>query len=207
MILALETSTRRASLAVYDEAAQEVLWEEAFETDRSHNSIIFEPVETALQQFEDRITKIAVGLGPGVYGGIRVGIAVANGLGLARDWETVGVSSLEAFSEEEDYLVVGDARRKTFFFAEVIAGTLSGEPKLLSAEDLETRLADYEGSVVSAEESVVERFSRVQLAFPEATRIARRATQEGAFPEKEKALEPHYLRAPYITTPKTASSH
>ena len=84
MILALETSTRRASLAVVSGSDGELCWEAAFETDRSHNSKIFDPVQEALDRFGDALTAIAVGIGPGSYGGIRVGIAVANGLSVSR---------------------------------------------------------------------------------------------------------------------------
>lgn len=203
MILALETSTRCASLAVLDERGDSLLWESRFETDRSHNSIIFGPVEEALGRFGREITMVAVGLGPGSYGGIRVGIAVANGLALARGWRTQGVSSLEAFGAGEDCFIVGDARRKTFFLAEVSEGALRDEPLLLPAEELEQRLEGIQGQIYSAEETVVERFRPVELAFPRAQMIGKRASQRVISDESEPPLEPHYLRAPYITTPKS----
>lgn len=207
MILALETSTPRASLAVVSIDGGETLWESEFETDRAHNSVIFGPVSEALERYRDQIQGIAVGLGPGSYSGVRVGIAVANGLGLALDRPTRGVSSLGAFGESGSRrFVVGDARRRTFFFAEVSeGGGVSGEPELLDEEALRERLDGIgdEAPVFSADRSVFERFERIKEAYPTARRIGGIAArvEPGQWP-RAVALEPHYLRAPYITTPR-----
>ena len=83
MILGIETATPRASLALYDRDADEVLWSRDFTTERAHNGVIFEPVSEMLEQYRDQLTGIVVGVGPGSYSGVRVGIAVANGLGLS----------------------------------------------------------------------------------------------------------------------------
>ena len=209
MILALETSTRKASLALAPEEGGAVLWERTFETDRAHNSEIFGPVAEVLEEYGNRIARLAVGLGPGTYGGIRVAIAVANGLSLARGWEQQGISSLEAFGhEEEDFFVIGDARRKTFFLAEIRSGSLLGEPDLLTAGDLQNRLdqAGPERKVFSAEDSVLEQFPAASRSFPSASRIAARALLAPAGQSGGGALEPHYLRAPYITVPRGTSS-
>ena len=155
-----------------------------------------------------RLSRVAVGIGPGSYGGVRVGIAVANGLALALGAQTVGLSSLEAISEFDDYAVTGDARRKSFFVARVKQGKLAGEPELLDEAALSDRLGDLRDNgipVVTSDESVAGRFPGVELAFPLARRLA---VTGAAMPEPEFAtrsgqtLEPHYLRAPYITTPR-----
>ncbi len=207
MILALETSTPRASLAVYFPGKDEVEWETSFETDRSHNSVIFGPVTEALERFGDDLKRIVVGLGPGSYSGVRVAIAVANGLAISRELPLQGVSSLEAYGEiSESCFVVGDARRKTFFLAEVREGSLEDEPALLTAEELEIRLEQMaEGiSVYSPDRTVLARFSSVQDSLPSAKKIARRAAACEFDPsDRVPSLEPHYLRAPFITTPKS----
>ena len=108
MILALETSTRDASLAVRDRATGALVHESVFTTERAHNAVIFGPVETIVKEYRDRLTGIVVGLGPGSYGGVRVGIAVANGLSIAMGLPLAGRSSLEAWDTESDsYLVIG----------------------------------------------------------------------------------------------------
>lgn len=207
MILALETSTPRATLALFDPAENRIAWEASFESDRAHNAAIFGPVEEVLGEYRDWLTGIAVGRGPGSYGGVRVAIAVANGLGLVLGIPVKGGSSLEAWDVAADsYIVIGDARRKSGFIAEVRGRELVGEPRLVPIDDLKAELAPFreEGlPVSSADASLCERMENVIPGDPVASRLAEIAA---AVPVEEwkkgRALEPHYLRAPYITEPK-----
>ncbi len=207
MILGLETSTTRASLALLDRKDGTIAWRSNFESDRAHNALIFAPVEELLGAFRDRITGIAVGIGPGSYGGVRVAISVANGLALVLGVPVRGVSSLRAWEGDEDsYYVIGDARRKTFFLAEVKQRELLGDPELLTEEEIADRIQQLaaEGrTVVTADASVSDRWSEVALSFPTAEAICLVAAKEdlGSW-EEGASVEPHYLRAPYITTPK-----
>jgi tRNA threonylcarbamoyladenosine biosynthesis protein TsaB len=216
MILGIETSATRASLAVLDHERNEIVWESAFETERAHNAAIFDPVEDMLKGFRDELTGIAVGLGPGSYGGIRVGIAVANGLSLVLGIPVRGVSSLEAWDVPGDsYTVLGDARRKTIFFAEVEGRVLAGDPDLVPEEEADERVERIREAgrmLVTADARLAERWEDVRLSFPTAEAVCRAAGDPAAgdpatgggpadWPEAGP-LEPHYLRAPYITTPK-----
>ena len=68
----------------------------------------------------DDVTRLAVGLGPGSFTGLRIGIATARGLAQARGLEVVGVGSLAALArgaEAERVLAVLDARRGEAFAA------------------------------------------------------------------------------------------
>ena len=203
MILCIETSTPNASLAVRDPDSGETVWKEEFTTDRAHNAVIFSPVEEMLEKHRSELQGIVVGLGPGSYGGIRVGIAVANGLGLALGIPTLGVSSLEAWDvEPASHLVLGDARRGSFFIAEIDQRKLVGEPKLVDAEKIESDLvlAREKGlRQFTSDKKVTEKVEGVELAFPSAERLPLLPISSWA---ESVPLEPHYLRAPYITTPK-----
>ena len=75
--------------------------------------------------------RIAVGVGPGSFTGLRLGIATARGLAQARDLPLVGVSSLAALAagaERTAALAVIDARRGEVFAA-AAAGGCSGRPR------------------------------------------------------------------------------
>ncbi|MEM7600747.1 MAG: tRNA (adenosine(37)-N6)-threonylcarbamoyltransferase complex dimerization subunit type 1 TsaB, partial [Verrucomicrobiota bacterium] len=159
-------------------------------------------------RYRSKINGIAVGLGPGSYGGVRVGIAVANGLSLVLGIPVVGISSLEAWcTDRDDYTVLGDARRKTFFKAEVVGRTLEGEPELNAEESVKEQVSELiqsqDSCYVTADQKVSEIIPGVKLCYPVASHIAIRAL--GVSPSQwpsEAVLQPHYLRAPYITTPK-----
>jgi tRNA threonylcarbamoyladenosine biosynthesis protein TsaB len=72
----------------------------------------------------NQLDRIAVGLGPGTFTGLRVGVATARGLAQSLDIELVGVSSLQALAAaalsakaETAVLAVIDARRGEAFAA------------------------------------------------------------------------------------------
>ncbi len=206
MILAIETSTPRASLAVYDRERACVVAEKTFTTERAHNAAIFAPLQELIAAYREQLAGIVVGLGPGSYGGVRVGIAVANGLSVAMDLPVVGCCSLEGWeAASESYLVAGDARRGTFFLAVVKKGLLSGEPSLVPEAEVAAHLRPLldEGLVVhSSDARVAEAIPGAVLSFPSAPRLAVRLRGHDFARRSAEALEPHYLRAPYITLPK-----
>jgi tRNA threonylcarbamoyladenosine biosynthesis protein TsaB len=206
MILALETSTRRASLVVFDRESGHVLDGADFTTDRAHNAAIFAPLERLVAAHREPLEGIVVGLGPGSYGGVRVGLAVANGLSVAMGLPVIGGNSLEAWEAADDsYLVVGDARRGSCFVAVVRGQKLKGAPELVDDADLGGFLAPLlaEGLAVhTCDAKVVEAVAGSIVSYPEAGRLAalyRDADFNGLV---QTALEPVYLRAPYITVPK-----
>jgi len=208
MILAIETSTPDAGLAVFDAAKGEVVWKREFTSDRAHNAAIFAPLDEALENYD--VDAVVVGTGPGSYSGVRVGIAVANGVSLARGVPCFGLPSLAALPTEdgvEDYRVIGDARRGEFFIVEVRGRELQGEADMMSAEELAERLRNGEKGlrVYTTEESVVGRFDAAELLRPSAGELARLAAaldDESGPKLAEVPLEPMYLRAPHITMPK-----
>ncbi len=206
MILALETSTRRASLAVYDRAAGRVVDEAAFTTDRAHNAAIFGPLRRLAEAHRGDLEACVVGLGPGSYGGVRVGLAVAQGLSIALGLPVAGGSSLEAWDTPEDsYLVVGDARRGSFFVAVVRDRVLQGDPTLVEVAALAEALAPGLGeglAVHTPDATVSATWPGAILSHPSAARLAARFRSADLAAAAKTALEPVYLRAPYITLPK-----
>lgn len=207
MILAIETSTTHASLALAEIGSGKVIEHRDFVTDRAHNTAIFASLESLIEGRRDKILKIAVGIGPGNYSGIRVGIAVANGLNLVLGSALAGGSSLEAWECDSDsYVVVGDARRKSFFIAEVVDRRLVSDPQLVASDDVEASLKAFRDrglDILTPDASVASAIADARLSYPHARQLASVAGNWSDERWSESApLEPHYLRAPYITTPK-----
>lgn len=197
-LLALETSTPHASLAVWRDG--EVLREWQFQSDRAHNARLFAPLGEALALADPDL--IAVGTGPGSYSGVRVALSAALGLSLAKTVPLVGWPSLTAFDlPGNDGLVVGDARRGGWFFAEIVAGRLVGVPEIVAASELVRRTDGRPTWTFDPTPC----FSGVRTVTPSASWLARRVA---ALEESERAAfatitpEPLYLRAPFITTPR-----
>lgn len=209
MILAIETSTSQASLVLLKPESGELLWQSEFESDRLHNAKIFDPVAEALELGRDDLQRIVVGLGPGSYSGIRVGIAVANGLGIALDVPVGGLASIAILADDDDYVVVGDARRSSFYLARIHQQRLQNEPELLSLDLWQQQLSSLSEqglSIYSTEKALTEHEEyNIVLRSPKALDLARQCAAMDEIEWKnlcDQALQPVYLRAPYITKAK-----
>jgi tRNA threonylcarbamoyladenosine biosynthesis protein TsaB len=74
---------------------------------------------------------LAVGVGPGSFTGVRIGLAAARGLGLALDLPVAGISTLAALAAGAPGAVpVIDARRREVF------ALVGGEPRCLASSEL-----------------------------------------------------------------------
>jgi tRNA threonylcarbamoyladenosine biosynthesis protein TsaB len=110
------------------------------------------------------LDRIAVGLGPGTFTGLRVGIATARGLAQSLSVELVGVSSLRALAHEAarggehpGLLAVIDARRGEAFAAAYGAAGGSELSELVPASALAPE--DLAGVVGQAEQRAGERLA------------------------------------------------
>lgn len=85
------------------------------------------------------LTNVVVGVGPGPFTGLRVGIATAQAFGFAKQIPVTGICSLDAVAQDfgQDCVVVTDARRKELYWAKYQAGRI-GEPQV----DLPTDIAE-----------------------------------------------------------------
>lgn len=83
------------------------------------------------------ISDVVIGVGPGPFTGLRVGLVTAVVFGYARDIPIHGICSLDAvaFDYAKPCVVVTDARRKELYFAEFSDGRI-GEPQVLKPEVL-----------------------------------------------------------------------
>ncbi|HTL71630.1 MAG TPA: tRNA (adenosine(37)-N6)-threonylcarbamoyltransferase complex dimerization subunit type 1 TsaB [Candidatus Eisenbacteria bacterium] len=124
-ILALDTSSRILSVAIADESS--LLFESERPADGGHSSSLAPEIDGLLRGGRlgwDDIDVIAVGLGPGSFTGLRVGMATAKTLAWSLGKKLVGVASLEAVaaaaaaeSGASRFAVLLDAKRGQFYGA------------------------------------------------------------------------------------------
>lgn len=102
---------------------------------RNHGELLSPQISDVLASagaaFGD-LTHIAVGIGPGPYTGLRVGLATAHALAEALDIPCHGVATLDAIAlasgREAPFIAATDARRKEVFWAHYAdAHTRTGE--------------------------------------------------------------------------------
>jgi len=206
-ILAIETSTPTGSVALV--SGDETLYHSSFGSKRSHNSELFAPLREALALAGDGLDLIVVGTGPGSYTGARIGIAAAQGIGMAKAVPVIGMCSLVALEVRvlpQRFKVCGDARRGLFYIATVQNGRLQGEITQQAAESFtRDREEDADGLWYTFDEKVPLELGGVTLSRPSATTLA---LQAGTLSEDEiKALaaelvQPVYLSAPFVTPAK-----
>jgi tRNA threonylcarbamoyladenosine biosynthesis protein TsaB len=127
LTLAFDTATEVATSALVD--GEEVLGERA-----SRAQTLLEDVDALLRQagaHPSEIGRLAVGIGPGSFTGVRIGLAAARGLALSLGVGGAGVSTLAALAAGAPGAVpVIDAKRREVFTL------VGGEPAVLTPEEL-----------------------------------------------------------------------
>ncbi len=202
VILAIETSTTVGSLAV--RRGGRTIYAAEFSSQRTHNAVLFAPLAEALRLAPD-VTQLLIGSGPGSYTGVRVGIAAAIGLSLARGLPLCGGSSLLGLAgTPATFLILGDARRGLWHFTEICAEQLSAPPRLGTVSEVRAWAA-ASPLPCYALDATVAAATGFPLVQPSAEILATRA--EGWPPSQwaaahALALEPTYLSPPFITTPR-----
>ena len=126
-VLAIDTSTSRSCVAIIDGA--KVLYSGFRDGATAHGPSLPSLVQEALAVSD--VDEVVVGMGPGPFTGLRVGIAFAQSFALAREIPVRGVCSLDAIAAqvtEKDFIITVDARRKEVYWARYTDGVRVGEP-------------------------------------------------------------------------------
>jgi tRNA threonylcarbamoyl adenosine modification protein YeaZ len=190
LILAFDTATEVATSALVSDG--EVLGERV-----SRASTLLEDIDALLRQggaHPSDLEALAVGIGPGSFTGVRVGLATARGLAVALGMPVAGVSTLVALAAgAPGAMPVIDARRREVFVLE------AGESRVLAPADL-----TLAAGTVCVGNGAVRYRSALEAAgaeippdgderhLPRARFHARLATDFGP----AEAVEPLYLRLP-----------
>lgn len=204
-LLAIETSTPQGSVAVVREGV--VIYQQSFSSERSHNSQLFAPLREALDLVgSEGLRAVVVGTGPASYTGVRIGIAAAQGIALARTVPVFGLASVLGIADEEEYFVCGDARRGTFFLAHVQGGKMVSGVQTMDAVGLREQHGQRGGTApwfTFDGKSPLE-LAGVQRVSPSAVPLALLAEKMSAAElelKQREVLEPVYLSAPFVTMP------
>jgi tRNA threonylcarbamoyladenosine biosynthesis protein TsaB len=220
MLLALDTSTRLAGIALYD-GARGLLAEYNWHSANRHTVELMPQVAHMLAQAEvcpADLQAVAVALGPGSFTGLRVALAAAKGIALANGCTLLGVPTLDAVayshqSEPAPVIAVIQAGRGRVCWALYAHGPAGWAPQtvyqLTTVEALAqtvTRPMIFVGELLAADqETLVQLCGRARVSFAPPALSMRRAgyIAELAWPrlaagqaDDPATLSPIYLHEP-----------
>lgn len=144
-VLVIDTALGACTAAVFDDATEMVARSEIMA--RGHQERLGGIVQAVLHAAggPQTLDRIGVTVGPGSFTGLRVGLAFAQGLGLALDRPVIGLGTLEGLARSINApgltAAVIDARREQVYlqlFRDAVALT---EPEALSVEAASARIA------------------------------------------------------------------
>ncbi len=199
LLLAFDTATPVVTVAVHD--GSRVLGSVDREGATAHGEHLAPAIAEVLAQAgasPSDLTDVAVGVGPGPFTGLRVGIVTALTLGSTLGLTTHGVCSLDIIATGVEaggeFLVATDARRREVYWARYGAdGQRLDGPSVDAPADVRARFPDLpvvgRGAEVHAESLGGSRGALDPSASTLATAIAAGAIEE-------IGLEPLYLRRP-----------
>jgi tRNA threonylcarbamoyladenosine biosynthesis protein TsaB len=150
VLLAFDTATSRVTVALHDgerTVAEYVADEAAAQRTGRHGELLAPGIDDVLTRagaIPQDITAVAVGVGPGPFTGLRVGLVTARTMALALEIPVYGVCTLDVLAAEavdaglEDFLVATDARRKEVYLASYDGGARVDGPAVLRPADAAT---------------------------------------------------------------------
>ncbi len=126
MLLSFDTATSLVSVAIHD--GEDVVAQRLSERPMKHGELLAPLIEAVIADsglVRQDLTAIAVGVGPGPFTGLRVGLVTARTLGHVLEIPVYAVCSLDVVAVEAaetggvigDFLVATDARRKEVYLA------------------------------------------------------------------------------------------
>jgi tRNA threonylcarbamoyladenosine biosynthesis protein TsaB len=151
-ILAFDTSTRRGSVALME--GREVRAELRLHSLQNHSTLLLSSIRFLLCRLNwtlNDLNLVAVGIGPGSFTGIRIGIATALGISQSLSIPFAGISGLDVLAHQAATLggciaVALNAHRDQVFYAEYVSSKgrvrRSTKSTLMGISDLERHLAN-----------------------------------------------------------------
>jgi len=212
-VLGIETSTDQGSVALLEN--ERLLGEFLWNLPRSHSQKLIPSIESLLHTLKielKEIETICVGLGPGSFTGLRVGLSVAKGLAFSLGAKIVGIPSFDALAwdlKEKDLVcILSDAKRGLLFFGLYNKGKRMGDLKVLSPEEVLGFLKDTKEITLIGDGALLYRhiFEKEGFtidptpAYPRASSIALLGFKKILLHGEDNlsSLSPLYLMAPAL---------
>lgn len=199
MLLAFDTATHAVTVALHD--GHDVIAESTVVDPLRHGELLAPGIAQVLADAgigPHSLTKIAVGVGPGPFTGLRVGVVTARTMALALDLPIVGVCTLDALAaavayDGHPFGVANDARRKEVYWASYDADARRRTaPTVGLPQDI-----GFDGRVAGRGPVLYPDIFRSATPpeYPSAAELARLAVSGGA---ELLPAEPLYLRRPDV---------
>lgn len=205
MLLAFDTATGSVTVALHD--GTDVVAERRSDHHQKHGEQLAPLIQAVLTEaglVRQDLTAIAVGVGPGPFTGLRVGLVTARTLGFVLEIPVYGVCTLDVLAVEAvdtgavigDFVVATDARRKEVYLASYddrgrrLAGPVVDRPVVLASD----AQVVGEGAVLYPEDFP----TSVGPTRPSAGWLAHTVAEERA---ELSDPEPMYLRRPDAVMP------
>jgi tRNA threonylcarbamoyl adenosine modification protein YeaZ/ribosomal-protein-alanine acetyltransferase len=188
--LVIDTSTPRTIAAIIEQGV--VTWSGFHDGATSHGEALGKLIAEAKKDAKfNSLDQVVVGMGPGPFTGLRVGIAFARTFAMVREIPCIGVVSLDAIAGSasaldemaSDFYVITDARRKEIYWAKYQKnGDRITEPAVAKREEV-----DFESLPV------------IEFGFPDPLALVNLTKQPNSV-----RTQPLYLRKPDAVLPKLA---
>jgi tRNA threonylcarbamoyladenosine biosynthesis protein TsaB len=205
VLLCLDTSSPAVTVALHD--GSDVVAQQVSERTMKHGEQLAPLIEAVLREAgvgRQDLTAVGVGVGPGPFTGLRVGLVTARTLAFVLEIPVYGVCSLDVLAVEAattgavsgPFVVATDARRKEVYLAAYDEdGARTSDPVVGKPADLGTGLPTVgEGAVLYPDDFPV----RVGPERASAGWLARCIAEERA---ELRDPEPLYLRRPDVMAP------
>jgi tRNA threonylcarbamoyl adenosine modification protein YeaZ len=164
--LVIDTATARTIVGLV--RGGDVVWQAFHDGATDHGNAVADLVKQALAVGINP-DRVVVGMGPGPFTGLRVGISFARAFAAARNIEVVGICSLDSIVVDlDEYTVAIDARRKEIYWATYKSGNRVEGPAVNFPADVAEYIID---------------------GYPEITRMVELSADQNY-------TEPFYLRRP-----------
>jgi tRNA threonylcarbamoyladenosine biosynthesis protein TsaB len=186
MLVAIDTATRTASLALHDGFRVRV--EETWEAPRRQTRELSPRLAAALAQLSmtpKRLSGVAVVKGPGSFTGLRIGMAVAKGLAVAQNLPLVGIPTLDVVAAAQGrdrrllaaVLQAGRGRISIAFYRWRFGSwQVEEEPRLTTWDQLTEEISEpvlFAGEIDEAGAEAISRLGERGVLLPAARRVRR----------------------------------